>query len=309
MMNWQLISGLFLGWSLGANDSANVFGTAVATRMVRYRTAVFLCAFFVLLGAIVDGQAGFHTLSNLVQQDGNQVFICSLGAAVTVTMMSIIGIPVSTSQAMVGSIVGIGLASAQVVNTSGLGKVIICWVGTPVGSFFVALVLYKFFQFLFRRMRLNFFHSDFIFRWGLILAGIYGSYALGANNVANVTGVYVGAGILTVKQAAILGGVSIGIGAITYSKNVMMTVGKNLIPLNGLGAFVAILAQAIVVHFYSLVGVPVSTSQAIVGAVIAVGLINGRNIRLSVLKRIFQGWVMTPLLAGAMTAALYSMFS
>jgi hypothetical protein len=48
-----LSSGLFLGWSLGANDAANVFGTAVGSRMVRFPTAVVISAVFVLLGAVV----------------------------------------------------------------------------------------------------------------------------------------------------------------------------------------------------------------------------------------------------------------
>ena len=46
-----LTSGLFLGWSLGANDAANVFGTAVGTRMIRFSTAAIICSVFVILGA------------------------------------------------------------------------------------------------------------------------------------------------------------------------------------------------------------------------------------------------------------------
>ena len=47
-----LTSGLFLGWSLGANDAANVFGTAVGTRMIRFSTAALICSLFVVLGAV-----------------------------------------------------------------------------------------------------------------------------------------------------------------------------------------------------------------------------------------------------------------
>ena len=46
-----LTGGLFLGWSLGANDAANVFGTAVGSRMVRFTTAALICGIFVILGA------------------------------------------------------------------------------------------------------------------------------------------------------------------------------------------------------------------------------------------------------------------
>lgn len=48
-----LTSGLFLGWSLGANDAANVFGTAVGSRMIRFTTAAVICSVFVVLGAVI----------------------------------------------------------------------------------------------------------------------------------------------------------------------------------------------------------------------------------------------------------------
>lgn len=304
MFNWQILSGIFLGWSLGSNDSANVFGTAVATRMVKYSTAVILCAIFIVLGAWFEGEAGFHRLSNLVDQNANQVFICSLASALTVTLMTILTLPVSTSQAIVGGIFGVALASGQTVDLYSFGKLIICWIGTPLGGFILAAILYKLSSLLLRFINLNFFQFDWLCRWGLILSGIYGSYALGANNVANVTGIYVGAGMLTVEQASLVGGLSIAFGVITFSRNVMMTVGKGLIPMNGLGALVAVLSHAAVVHLYAQVGVPVSTSQAIVGAVMGVGLVLGKKIQYGRLGRVIQAWIMTPVVSAIVTILL-----
>ena len=56
-----LAGGMFLGWTLGANDAANVFGTAVAARILTYRRATLICALFVILGASLQGAAGIHT--------------------------------------------------------------------------------------------------------------------------------------------------------------------------------------------------------------------------------------------------------
>ena len=61
-----LFGGLFLGWSLGANDAANVFGTAVGTRMIRFKTAAIVCSIFVIiLGAIISGAGTTETLGKL----------------------------------------------------------------------------------------------------------------------------------------------------------------------------------------------------------------------------------------------------
>ena len=62
MFSFFLSSGFFLGWSLGANDASNVFGTAVGTRMLRFRTAAIVCSIFVVLGAVISGAGATHTL-------------------------------------------------------------------------------------------------------------------------------------------------------------------------------------------------------------------------------------------------------
>ena len=131
-----LLGGVFLGWSLGANDAANCFGSAVASRMVRFWTAAGLCAACVVLGALLEGQAGIETLKDLTQIDLEQAVVITVAAAVTVTIMTLFGLPVSTSQAAVGAILGIGFFN-QEINVAGLGKVVACWFGTPVGAVLV----------------------------------------------------------------------------------------------------------------------------------------------------------------------------
>ena len=68
-----LTGGLFLGWSLGANDAANVFGTAVGSRMVRFTTAALICGIFVILGAIISGTGTSLTLVEALNQQQEKV--------------------------------------------------------------------------------------------------------------------------------------------------------------------------------------------------------------------------------------------
>ena len=302
---FHLLGGIYLGWSLGANDAANVFGTAVTSKMINFLTAALICAGFVVLGATLEGQAGIETISNLSAQSLFTATITAVGAAVSITVMTLLRIPSSTSQAVVGSIIGVGLFGSQVEFT-GLGKIVLCWVGTPIGGLIIAIILYKTLGRLLNRWHPSIYVRDSVLRIGLIVAGAYGAYALGANNVANVTGVYVGAGLLSVQSAVLIGGLSIGFGVLTYSKPVMSTVGKSIVRLDAFSAFVVVLAEAITVHAYSWVGVPVSTSQAVVGAVIGVGLIKQATaVKGSVVLRIVLGWLATPIFAGLITAAIY----
>jgi len=300
----SLLGGVFLGWSLGANDASNVFGSAVASRMLKFWTAAVLASVFVLLGALLQGQAGIETLKGLTQFTLEQAVVSSVAAATTVTIMTILGLPVSTSQAVVGAILGIGILNQQL-NLAGLGKVVACWFGTPVGAMVIAVIIYKVLGTFYNNLKINLFQSDILIRVSLIAAGSYGSYALGANNVANVTAVFVGAGHLSVFSAALIGGLSIGLGILTLSKRVMETVGKKLVRLDPFSALVVLLAEAITVHIYTFIGVPVSTSQAVIGAVLGVGIVKGiSTVSGRTLVNILIAWLLTPAVAGFIATAL-----
>jgi inorganic phosphate transporter, PiT family len=301
----SLLGGVFLGWSLGSNDAANCFGSAVASRMVHFWTAAVLCAFFVLAGALLEGQAGIETLSGLTSIDLEQAVVITVASGVTVTIMTLFGLPVSTSQAAVGAILGIGFFN-QEINLAGLGKVVACWFGTPTGAVLVALVLYKVLALAYNRLQIGLIQADMLLRAALLAAGSYAAYALGANNVANVTAVFVGAGTLTVFMAALVGGLSIAFGVLTYSRGVMETVGRKLVRLDPFSALVVVLAEGLTVHFYTVLGVPVSTSQAVIGAVVGIGIIKGaRTIKRKTLYGIFTGWFLTPPVACFIAMCIY----
>jgi len=298
---WRLLSAFFLGWSLGANDASNVFGTAVSSRMVRFWTAALLCAGFAVLGAVLQGQEGLATYSELSTYGVSVAFVVAMTSALTVTLMTLLKLPVSTSQAVVGAMIAAGLF-ADGVHWGSLGKVMACWAGTPVGALVAAMILYRALGALLNRLDLDLFAYDAFLRRGLILAGCWGAYALGANNVANVTGPFVASGLISPTAGVWLGGLAIAAGVLTYSYPVMMTVGKGIVSLNAFSALVVVTAEAVTVHVYAAVGVPVSTSQAVVGAVLGIGLLrDARTINTRTLGNVALGWLFTPAIAFAFT--------
>ena len=300
----SLLGGVFLGWSLGANDAANVFGPAVSSRMVKFRTAAILASVFVIVGAVVSGRAGIDTLKGLTVLQLDQAVIASVAAALTVTLMTLLGLPVSTSQAVVGAILGIGMMNHQL-NMAGLGKVVVCWVGTPIGAAVIAFLLYHLLALVYNRLPFNVFEYDIALRIHLILAGSYGAYALGANNVANVTAVFVGAGLIDAFSATVIGGASIALGILTFSRGVMKTVGRKLVQLDPFSALIVVFALGLTVHLYAVIGVPVSTSQAVVGGVVGIGLIRGvHTVSRQTLRNILLAWGLTPALTCFFSVAM-----
>lgn len=321
-----LSSGIFLGWSLGANDAANVWGTAVGTKMLRFKTAAITCSIFIILGAVLSGSGASHTLGKLGAISSLAgAFTVALAAAFSVYWMTKLALPVSTSQAIVGAILGWNIFSASQIDYRSLSKILSTWVFSPVLSALFAFVLYFLVKFILKRAKIHLIRLDFITRILLLAAGAFGSYSLGANNIANVMGVFIESagfpdlsvgGLFTltgVQQLFALGGIAIAVGVFTYSKRVMMTVGSTIYKLNPITAFIVVLSSSIVLFLFASQGlkdllishglpsfplVPVSSSQSIVGGVIGIGLAKGgRNINLSILGKISLGWIATPVIA------------
>ncbi len=322
-----LSSGLFLGWALGANDAANVFGTAVGTRMIRFSTAAVICTVFLILGAVFSGSGTTETLGKLGAIDALAgAFMTAFAAALAVYLMTMAGLPVSTTQAIVGAIIGWNLFSHTQTDSAALAKILSTWVICPILSALIAILLFKATTAALARAKLHLLRTDAYTRLGLLVAGAFGSYSLGANNIANVMGVFVPAspftdysfaGLFTfssAQQLFLIGAIAIGIGVMTYSKRVMVTVGGGLMPLSPVAAWVVVMAHSIVLFLFASQGlesflaenglptiplVPVSSSQAVVGAVMGIAILKGgRGIRWRVLGGIGMGWMVTPVIAG-----------
>jgi len=306
---WKLTGGIFVGWALGSNDSANLFGTGVAAEVVKYRTAIILTSIFVVVGAMAEGYKSMETVGKMSQLTPMAAFVAAFSSGLCVAIFSYLSLPVSTSQAIMGAVLGIGMISG-IPDFTKLYKVIICWVFTPIGASVFSFNLYPLLGKLFRSVLLDIRRRNIFIKMALIFAGCYGAYSLGANNVANATGVYMGSALLTPFQATLIGSLSIASGVLTYSKKVMDTVGKKIIELDGFSAFVSTLSAALTVHFFTQVGVPVSTSQAIVGGVTGIGLKKGvKTVRKRTLIEIGIGWISTPLATGFFAYLLMRLYT
>ena len=125
MFVFFLSSGLFLGWSLGANDASNVFGTAVGSKMIRFRTAAVYCSIFLILGAVISGAGASHTLGKLGSVNAMAgAFIVAFSAGASVYLMTKARYPVSTSQAIVGAIIGWNFFSGSLTDYNSLSKIV-----------------------------------------------------------------------------------------------------------------------------------------------------------------------------------------
>ena len=336
MIWFFLLSGLFLGWSLGANDAANIFGTAVSTRMVKFKVAALTSSIFVILGATIGGAGTTDTLTQLgaINALGGS-FTIALASAITVTWMTKVKMPVSTSQAIVGGILGWNWFTGLPTNFNTLTQIVSTWFLSPLIAAIFAILLFKIAVRFFSRIQIHFLEIDIINRIGLLTVGAFGAYSLGANNIANVMGVFVSANpfkdlsfgstlkIGADEQLFFLGALAISVGIYTYSRQVMLTVGNELYKLTPFSALIVVLSVSLVLFifasqklslFFTTLGlppiplVPISSTQAVIGAVIGIGIAKGgKGIRYRVMGKIAAGWVATPV-ASALLSFLMLFF-
>ena len=222
MIYLLLFAGLFMGWSLGTVDSASAFSTAVATRVVKYRTAVIIIAVFVVVGAFISGQTNItrvaelatsnkvlfspadvqdaienHTVALLQTKAAIKAAIIYASAGLTVFIMSYLKFPVSSNQSITGAIIGWGLFYADYsnpeilnLNLTQIGRFALTWLLNPLCACAISFGLVWLVH-LFVEARLETLSGyDKIITWGYLLAGVFASYSIGLNSSANMMALY-----------------------------------------------------------------------------------------------------------------------
>lgn len=297
-----VLAGLYVGGNIGANDAANCIGPAVGARLIGYRRAIVMVALFVVLGALLQGDEVVETVGKgivtapIVPAGVLAALVC---AGLFVSLATFFRVPVSTSQAVVGSVAGVGLAAGLPVDFSRILVIAECWVLCPLLTMVLTFLVYRATRQVVRR-----------FGWSrlgptlnalVLLTAAYAAYSLGANNLGNAIGPIgsLGQSPIDMRLLAVAGAASMAVGALVFGRGVAETVGKDIIALDLQSAFAVQVAAAFGLHLFSMLGIPVSTSQAIVGALLGIGLVHGiRTVSRRKILQVLIGWVAAPALSG-----------
>jgi len=308
------VAGLYVGGNIGANDAANCIGPAVGARLIRYRMAVVMVAMFVILGALLQGGNVMRTVGKgIVTEPIPPLGVLSalFCGGLFVSLATFFKVPVSTSQSIVGAVAGVGLASGLNVNFDKIITIAECWVLCPLLTMVLTYLIYKFTRWIVRRFHLGY-RADRMLSALVVITAAYAAYSLGANNLGNAIGpvVSLGENPIDVRYLVVLGAASIAFGALVFGRRVAETVGKNITTLDLHSAFAVQISAAFGLHLFSMLGIPVSTSQAIVGGLLGVGLVHGiKTVSRRRISEVLIGWVAVPALSGLVTYLLFGLIS
>ena len=374
---WLVIgaaAAFIVAWINGANNAANAIGTAVGAKALDIKKALFLAAAFDFLGAILFGQFVSKTLLKGIVDtsafnDPKIVIVGMISALLAtglwVVAVTFLKIPMSISQAIVGGVMGFGIASVGFmgVNWEKIIEIVSAWLFLPVMSAFIAIVLFKLLSTWFEEARriMLILASDillfimlfttifllnvktlrtsdlawaisssiilsglivlpyhfivekkapkdpiiarrYIFRLLLIVSAAAMAFSHGANDVANSAGPlagilyainygYVPAQVQIPLQALALSAAGIALGILIWGYSVVETIGAKITVLNIETAFMAQFAGSIAILIVTRLGLPVSTTVSIVGAVAGIGFARGlKSVNIKTLIKIVSAW-------------------
>ena len=279
-----------------------------------------MIAVFSILGAVIAGGHVVQTVGTdimpgaILEKHFGAVAIILLSATSIIAFANFRRVPVATSHATVGSVIGMGVFYGSV-NWKKVSVIVVWWLLTPLISLLISYLLGRFaYARLARRMANLPAQStvQWLFRIFITLSGCYMAFSAGSNSLAKAVGPVVGAGILTPMWAAVLGGLGMASGALIFGSRLLQTVGKGITTIHPLKALLVEFVSGTIVLVSSRAGVPVSLAEIITCSVIGfscahVGFrttTSNKHIRI-----IYKLWPACPLMTAATSFALSSFVS
>jgi len=292
----------------GFHDAANSIATVVSTRVLSPRIAVVWAAFFNFAAFVVFGEAVASTIANdVVVQDVlsiGVIFAGLVGAILWDLITFYLGLPTSSSHALVGGIAGAAVAKAgfDVLITSGLRKIGVFIVLSPLIGLAIGLLITIGISWAFHRYR-NVERLNRGFRRGQLLSAAAFSLGHGANDAQKTMGVILALLIASGHAAAdasvplwvvLSAHTAIGLGTLTGGWRIVKTMGSKITRLQPVGGMAAESGAAITLFATSAAGIPVSTTHTITGGIVGVGAARRLSaVRWGVAGRVVWAWILT----------------
>jgi len=314
---------LLFDYSNGFHDAANSIATVVSTRVLTPRIAVLWAALFNFVAFLVFHTEVANTVGKTVDSAvvSEAVIFAGLTGAITWNFLTWwLGLPTSSSHALIGGFAGAGVAKAgfSVLNAASLEKTVLFIVLSPLFGMVLGFLLMLANLWLFRRSTPA--KVDRLFRRLQLVSAAAFSLGHGGNDAQKTMGIIsallVGSGHLQLQAngdlpvplwVVIAAYSAIALGTLSGGWRIVKTLGQRITALKPVGGFSAETAAACSLYLATFLGIPVSTTHTITGAIVGVGSTRRLSaVRWGVAGRIVWAWVLTIPAAAAVAAVTYA---
>ncbi|CAB3288463.1 putative low-affinity inorganic phosphate transporter [Methanocaldococcus lauensis] len=265
---------------LGANNVGNAIGTAYASKAASYKSLLILFSVSVIVGSLFAKNVG-----NTVNSISSEALISLIISSLVMTISTYKKVPISLHTIIVCSLIGLNFSSS---NLKVFFKILLSWIFSPTIAVIIAYIFYLTYE----RIKIPIFKKLSIIRTLLLLTSGIIAFNLGSNDLPTILGTFT-----TSQTIYLIGAVFLCLGAYLYGNKISETF-TMITNLSVTSAFIAQLSGGLAVTIFTALGMPVSTTQAIVGGILGVGLTKGiKTIKWSVFKKIIFWWVVAPIIA------------
>ncbi|ONI66963.1 anion permease [Kribbella sp. ALI-6-A] len=311
---------LIFDYTNGFHDAANAIATSVSTRALTPRVALLMAAVMNFVGAFLGTEVaetvGKGIINTPAGQHGLVIVLSALLGAITWNLITwYFGLPSSSSHALIGGLVGAGLASASTVLWSGiLDKVVIPMMVSPAVGFLGAFLVMTAILWIFRRSNPGKTTRGFRLAQSLSAAAMALGHGLqdaqktmGVIFLALLTTGHVQAGDEIPIWVKVAAATAISLGTYSGGWRIMRTLGRRIIHLDPARGFASEAVAATVLYVMAIgLHAPVSTTHTITSAVMGAGATKRLSaVRWGVAKGIVMAWVLTIPAAGLVAACCY----
>jgi len=307
----------------GFHDAANSIATVVSTRVLSPRYAVMWAAFFNFVAFLVFSTHVANTIGTGVVDpkviDTTVVFAALAGAITWDLVTWWFGIPSSSSHALIGGLAGAAVAKSGpgVLDFSGLSRIGLSIVLSPFLGLVLGFVLMVMVFWLFRRFTPS--RIDSLFRRGQLFSAALYSLGHGGNDAQKTMGIiavllyangFLGPDFYVPLWVVLACHAAMGLGTLTGGWRIVRTMGLRITKLKPVGGFCAETGGAITLFLATHLGVPVSTTHTITGAIVGVGSVTSLSaVRWGVAGRIVWAWLLTIPCSAVISALTWAVVS
>ena len=309
---------------IGANDASNVFGSAVGSKMLKFKISVIFFIIFIILGSIINAENPSQVYGNLIidYPNLNKIFLIII-PVVLITIISLkLKIPSSISQSVIFSLIGFSFVEKLSINFDLFFNLIYFWLATPFIAFILSILFCWAISFIFKILRLNIFQIDYQIRLALIFFGCIAAFALGAHLTAAIVGIYspfldIDLNVLNFsltlndKKLYFFASVLIGLGAYLFSQKIVRTIGSQISNIKPVPALAILFTQILILFIFSsdylikalnfllpfqIFSMPLSASHITFASIIGIASLNKfREVKPKHTIKIILSWIIIPI--------------
>ncbi|MBB6635656.1 inorganic phosphate transporter [Cohnella thailandensis] len=307
----------------GFHDTANAIASSVSTRALTPRMAIILAATMNFVGALmftgVAKTIGGKVTDPFKLEHGLTVICATLVGAIIWNLITWwLGIPSSSSHALIGALAGAAIASEgwDGINYGGFSTILIGLIASPIIAFILGYIVMFILKHLFANSNPRYVNR--MFRTGQIMTAALQAFTHGTNDAQKAMGIITMALVAGEFQdhldvplwAKIAAATAMALGTSMGGWKIIKTMGTKIFKIEPINGFAADLSGAAVIFSATLTHLPVSTTHAITSAILGVGSAKRfSSVRWNTAGRIVVSWIVTIPISAVLAAILYWIFS